>query len=108
MYTHPYSGFLPNFQSELEEAKLTDGLQAQGSQRPTPQSDLCNTDLTNMFYIRWLRVNYAVKDIDEELSKIGLIVRFEGIAVGWTIIPTVVVLLVTVVLIMWLIVVTVF
>ncbi|BDB97896.1 hypothetical protein SACC_09130 [Saccharolobus caldissimus] len=61
-----------------------------------------------MFYIRWLRVNYAVKDIDEELSKIGLIVRFEGIAVGWTIIPTVVVLLVTVVLIMWLIVVTVF
>ncbi|MBB5255240.1 hypothetical protein HNQ62_003015, partial [Sulfurisphaera ohwakuensis] len=29
-----------------------DGLQAQGSQRPTPQSDLYYTDLTNMFYIR--------------------------------------------------------
>ncbi|BDB99315.1 hypothetical protein SACC_23320 [Saccharolobus caldissimus] len=33
-------------------AKLPDGLQAQGSQRPTPQSDLYYTDLTNMFYIR--------------------------------------------------------
>jgi len=25
MYTHPYSGFRPNFRSELEAAKLTDG-----------------------------------------------------------------------------------
>ncbi|AGJ61896.1 Hypothetical Protein SiL_0423 [Sulfolobus islandicus LAL14/1] len=51
MYTHPYSGFKPNFRSELE-VKLTDWLYAQGSQRPEPQSDMCNTDLTNMFYIR--------------------------------------------------------
>jgi|OSPMetMinimDraft_2_1075162.scaffolds.fasta_scaffold23091_2 hypothetical protein len=48
----------------------------------------------------WIRVNCMVKDIDEELSKIGLIVRFEGVAVGWTTIPIAVALLVTVILIM--------
>ncbi|ACP47726.1 hypothetical protein YN1551_0584 [Sulfolobus islandicus Y.N.15.51] len=51
MYIHPYSGFKPNFRSELE-VKLTVELYAQGSQRSTPQSDLYYTDLTNMFYIR--------------------------------------------------------
>ena len=51
VYIHPYSGFKPNFRSELE-VKLTVELYAQGSQRSTPQSDLYYTDLTNMFYIR--------------------------------------------------------
>jgi hypothetical protein len=45
---YPYSCFLPNFQ--LEEVKLTDG--ALGPKRPTSQSDLYYTELTNMFYIR--------------------------------------------------------